>query len=91
MAFFLQFYLSIYRVCFFKKFYNNNYICSCIIPSLQVSHDYLETLEKVKKQYQQYVEVSDLYKLPTQNEEEAIKYQPPTPEHPLTTNTFRVK
>ena len=57
----------------------------------RASDDYLKTLEEVKKQYQQYVEVSSLYKLPTQNEEEATKYQPPTPEHPLTTNTFRVK
>ncbi len=58
----------------------------------QISDDYLETLEVVKKQYQQYVEVSDLYKLPTfQQEEEEGQPQIPTPEHPLTTNTFRVK
>ena len=57
----------------------------------QVSDDYLETLEVVKKQYQQYVEVSDLYKLPTFQKEEEGQPQIPTPEHPLTTNTFRVK
>ena len=56
-----------------------------------VSDSYLKTLEEVKKQYQQYVEVNDLYKLPTQREEETIQYQPPSPEHPLTTSTFRVK
>ncbi len=49
----------------------------------QVSDDYLKTLEEVKKQYQQYVEVSNLYKLLTYNEEETIQYQPPSPGHPL--------
>ena len=56
-----------------------------------VSDDYLETLEKVKKQYQQYVEVSELYKLPVQKEEEPLQYQPPSIEHPLTTNTIRIQ
>lgn len=55
-----------------------------------VSDDYLKTLEKVKKQYQQYVEVSELYKLPVQKEER-LQYQPPSIEHPLTTNTIRTK
>ena len=55
------------------------------------SGDYLETLEQVKKQYQQYVEVSGLYELPTQKDEEVIKYQPPSQEHPLTTNRFSIK
>ena len=53
--------------------------------------DYLETLERVKKQYQQYVEVSRLYELPLQKAEEEIHYQPTSPENPLTMNTFRVK
>ncbi len=57
----------------------------------QVSDSYLETLDEVKKQYQQYVEVSKLYELPMQKESDAPQYQPPSPEHPLTTNTFRVK
>ncbi len=56
-----------------------------------VSDDYLKTLEEVKKQYQQYVEVSELYKLPMQKEEEPLQYQPPSIEHPLTTNTIRTK
>ena len=34
----------------------------------KTSADYLETLEEVKKQYQQYVEVSGLYELPIQKE-----------------------
>ena len=55
------------------------------------SKDYLKTLEEVKKQYQQYVEVSELYKLPIQKEMETIQYQPPSPERPLTTNTIRIK
>ena len=53
--------------------------------------DYLETLERVKKQYQQYVEVSRLYELPLQKAEEETQYQPPSPENPLTMNTFRVQ
>ena len=55
--------------------------------SRKTSGDYLETLEQVKKQYQQYVEVSGLYELPIQKAEEVIQYQPPSPERPLTTNT----
>ena len=56
-----------------------------------VSDDYLKTLEEVKKQYQQYVEVSELYTLPIQKAEEETQYQPPTPERPLTTNTFHIE
>ena len=56
----------------------------------KVSNDYLKTLEKVKKQYQQYVEISGLYTLPIQQEEEPIQYQPPSLENPLTTNTIRI-
>lgn len=59
--------------------------------SQNISEQYLETLEKVKKQYQQYVEVSGLYELPVFKEEQEPQYQPPSPERPLTTNTFRVK
>ena len=57
----------------------------------KTSADYLQTLEEVKKQYQQYVEVSGLYELPIQKEEEVIRYQPPSPEHPLTTNRIPIK
>ena len=57
----------------------------------RVSESYLKTLEEVKRQYQQYVEVSELYNLPIQNEEETIQYQPPSPDHPLTTNSIRIK
>lgn len=54
-----------------------------------VSEDYLQTLEQVKKQYQQYVEVSELYKLPIGKAERTIKYAPPSPEHPLNWHRFR--
>ena len=54
------------------------------------SDDYLRTLEEVKKQYEQYVEVSELYNLPIQKEEEETQYQAPSFEHPLTTNSIRI-
>ena len=56
----------------------------------KISADYLKTLEEVKRQYQQYVEVSELYALPTRKETAAIHHQPPSLEHPLTTNTIRI-
>ena len=57
----------------------------------RVSNDYLETLEKVKQQYQQYVEVSRLYELPTGPEEEKPpKRPPPSRENPLTTDRLRL-
>ena len=56
-----------------------------------VSDDYLTTLEEVKRQYEQYVEVSELYKLPIQKAEEETRYQPPSFEHPLTTNSVHAK
>ncbi len=56
-----------------------------------VSEDYLETLEKVKKQYVQYVEVSKLYDLPTEKHQEPNQNLPASPENPLTTNSFRIK
>ena len=56
-----------------------------------VLDDYLKTLEEVKKQYQEYVEVSKLYELPIQKEEKQVNYQPPSIEHPLTTSTIPIK
>ena len=55
----------------------------------KISDDYLKTLDKVKEQYQQYVEISGLYTLPIQQQQESIQYQPPSLENPLTTNTTR--
>lgn len=51
----------------------------------KITANYLKTLEEVKQQYKQYVEVSKLYELPTQ-EEETVQYLPPSAERPLTTN-----
>ena len=56
----------------------------------KASDDYLKTLEAVKKQYQQYVEISGLYTLPIQREEKPIQYQPPSLKHPLTKNKIRI-
>lgn len=53
--------------------------------------EYLETLEKVKRQYQQYLEVSRIYELPVFQEKEEPQHLIPSLEHPLTINTFRVK
>ena len=52
----------------------------------KVTADYLKTLEEVKRQYEQYVEISRLYELPTQKEE-TVQYLPPSAEYPLTTNS----
>ena len=57
----------------------------------KISEDYMKTLEKAKEQYQQYVEVSGLYELPTSNTEQQVEYQPPTFDNPLTTHTFSTK
>ena len=53
--------------------------------------DYLKTLEEVKKQYQQYVEVSELYTLPVQKEQEPLESRPASLDQPLTTNSVQVK
>ncbi len=55
------------------------------------SEEAWETLENVKEQYQQYLDVSGLYELPIFKKDEEPQCQPPSPEYPLTTNTFRVK
>ncbi len=56
------------------------------VETKRVSVDYLKTLEEVENQYQQYVEVSELYKLPIHEEKETVQFEPPSPKHPLTTN-----
>ena len=67
---------------------NNGYKMSKKNRTKHIQEDYLKTLEIVNKQYQQYMEVSNLYKLPTKKQSEEVQYQPPSPEHPLTINTF---
>ena len=56
----------------------------------RTSDDYLRTLEEVKKQYEQYVEVSELCKLPIQRAKEEAQCHPPSLEHPLTTNSIEL-
>lgn len=56
-----------------------------------LEHEYLKTLEEVKKQYQQYVEVSKLYELPIFQPEKEAEMEPPSLKNPLTTNTILVK
>jgi hypothetical protein len=56
----------------------------------KVMDDYLSSLEEVKEQYEQYVEVSKLYELPTHTDEKVIQYRPPSVEHPLTTNVINI-
>ncbi len=55
----------------------------------RAADDYLTTLEEVKRQYEQYVEVSELYKLPIQKAVDEKRYQPPSLENPLTSNSIR--
>lgn len=57
----------------------------------KVSDDYLATLEKVKEQYREYVEVSKINDLPIFSEEQPIENSLPSIENPLTINTFRIK
>lgn len=51
-------------------------------PIAESANDYLETLERVKKEYQQYLEVSRLYELPIQQKQEEPE------QHFLTSNTL---
>ena len=59
-------------------------------PSMP-NDDYLLILETVKRQYEEYAEVSDLYKLPYRQSDAQVSYQPPGREHPLTSNTIHLK
>lgn len=48
------------------------------------AHNYLEILEQTKKQYQQYLEVNDLYKL--LEKPPAVQNHTPSIKNPLTAN-----
>ena len=52
----------------------------------ELSADWLKALEQAKREYQQYAEVAELYKLPRVRKIKVIRYRPPSLEHPLTTN-----
>ncbi len=47
---------------------------------------YLAEMEEVKKQYQQYVEISQIYKLPIFQPDPKPQYDPPSDKNPLTIN-----
>ena len=51
---------------------------------------HLATLEKVKREYQQYIEIAKLYQLPNRCEEDSINYEIPSPAQPLTTNKVQI-
>ena len=53
--------------------------------------DYFLTLETVQKQYEQYVEVSELYKLPSRRERVEISHQQPGHDNPLTSNVVQIR
>lgn len=79
------------KACLFFRNLTSQEVAVMRTKKEKISDDYLKTLEKVKEQYQQYVEISGLYTLPIQQEEEPIQYQPPSLENPLTTNTTRIR
>ena len=55
----------------------------------ELSADWLEALEQAKRLYQQYAEVSELYKLPRVRKVKITYRQPPSLEHPLTVDLFQ--
>lgn len=55
----------------------------------ELSADWLVALEQAKRLYQQYVEVSELYKLPRVRKVKITYHQPPSLEHPLTVDLFQ--
>ena len=52
--------------------------------------DYMRILENVKEQYVEYLDVSNLYKLPRNYRCSRIRYRPVSLDYPLTTNVIRV-
>lgn len=52
------------------------------------SENYLNVLEEVKREYQQYVELSKVCELTAQKEKEEPLYLSPSLENPLTPNRF---
>lgn len=59
-----------------------------LVRDCEESADWLEALEQARRLYQQYAEVSELYKLPRVRKIKVIHYRPPSLEHPLTTDLF---
>ncbi|WP_424947093.1 hypothetical protein [Candidatus Spongiihabitans sp.] len=48
--------------------------------------EYLIEIESAKELYEQYMEVSQIYKLPVFQPQPEPQYAPPSSENPLTTN-----
>lgn len=55
----------------------------------EMSADWLEALEQAKRLYQQYAEVSELYKLPRVRKVKIIYHRLPSLEYPLTIDLFQ--
>ena len=54
--------------------------------TIKTTIDYLAEMEKAKKQYEQYIETSQIYQLPIFQSKPEPQYAPPSIENPLTTN-----
>ena len=52
---------------------------------------YLFEMENVKKQYEQYIEISQIYELPIFQPVPEPQYAQPSIENPLTTNEITLK
>ncbi len=52
----------------------------------ELSADWLKALEQAKREYRQYTEVAELYKLPRVRKIKVTRHRPPSLEHPLTIN-----
>ena len=52
----------------------------------KTTSNYLAEMESAKKQYEQYIEISQIYQLPIFQSVQEPQYAPPSIENPLTTN-----
>lgn len=54
----------------------------------ELSADWLKALEQAKREYQQYAEVAELYKLPRVRKIKVIRHRPLSLEHSLTADNL---
>ena len=54
--------------------------------TIKTTIDYLAEMKKAKKQYEQYIETSQIYQLPIFQSMQEPQYAPPNIENPLTTD-----
>ncbi len=52
---------------------------------------YLAELEKAKELYEEYLRINSIFNLPIFSEEPESQHLPPSPEHPLTTDSFSIE